>query len=694
MALILGIDIGGTFTDIVSVETSTREFILTKVPSTPRDFSQGFFNSIDKIMEMTEASAGDILRLAHGTTVSTNCIIEHKGSKIGVLTTKGFEDTLIIGRGTRSKMYSLFNDPETPVFLCDRQRFIGIDERVDYKGGVLRPLNEADVVEALDILVEREGVQAIAVVYLFSFLNPTHEIRTEQIIHERYPKMKVSLSSTINPMFREYERMCITCFNAYIGTEIESYINLLEEGLAKRGINVVLQVMQSRGGITNSTMCIEKPVVTLLSGPAAGVVGAMFVGKAAGGAASGRENLISFDMGGTSSDVSLIPKGKATLSLEGKIDRYPLRQSMMEVSTIGAGGGSIAWIDAAGVLKVGPQSAGSDPGPACYNRGGDEPTVTDASLVLGYLNPESFAGGAISLNLELSQKAIQERIAKPLDMDLYEAAAGIHRIVNNNMADQIRLVSVYRGFHPNDFSLIAFGGAGPVSAGRVSELLSMKEVIVPRNPGVLSAFGLLVADIEHEEVGTLVGQADKVDPEDITKKFRSLEKICEQKREGIGITSTNLDIMYSAEMRYVGQGYELEIPFPRFEDKLTKKIIQEVVRRFHSAHEAIYKHNAPDSPVEFVALRVVYRQTPFLIPKLREIASGAEGIPKFFRKAYFDEYPDCVNTPIYERSELGSGQIIKGPAIVEQEDTTIVIYPHYAVMVDKFGNLIMTRIND
>ena len=690
MALMIGIDIGGTFTDIVELDTKTGIHNVIKVSSTPGNFAQGFFHGLDKIMEKTGASAGNVTRLVHGTTVSTNCVIEHKGSKLGILTTKGFEDVLIIGRGMRSDMYDLFYEPEAPTFLCDRQRIMGIRERLGSDGNVVTPLNENDVVEAVDFLVKEQEVQAIAVSYLFSFMDRTHERRTEQIIRERYPKMKVSLSSTINPMFREYERVCITCFNAYIGTEMESYIRSLEEGLRKRNMDVVLQVMQSRGGITNSEICIEKPVITLLSGPAAGVIGSVFIGKACE-----RGNLISLDMGGTSCDVTLIKNQQPNLALEGRIDKYPLRQAMVDISTIGAGGGSIAWVDAANMLKVGPQSAGANPGPACYDRGSNEPTVTDASFVLGYLNPDTFGGGEISLKPELAKQAIQERLANQLGLDVYQTAAGIHRIVNNNMADQLCLASVYRAFHPKDFVLVAFGGAGPIAAGRLMELLSMKEIIVPMNPGVMSAFGLLVANIEHEEVGALLVPADEVDPKNITKEFARLETICEQKRDGVGITQTHLRILRSAEMRYSGQAYEIEVPFLEDESRITKEVVQNIVLRFHDFHKALHKHNIPDNPVEFVNLRVVYRQEPELVPELREIdfAPENDAIPKFYREAYFDDSQKFVETPVFERADLKAGHILKGPAIVEQADTTTVIYPYNVAKIDKFGNLIMEMIN-
>jgi len=688
MGLLVGIDIGGTFTDIVGLDTKTGGLTITKVLSTPNNFAEGFFNGLDKLLSLTGLSPSSVARLIHGTTVATNAITERKGAKIGILTTKGFEDVLIWGRQFRSDMYNLFLEPETPTFICDRQRIIGVRERLDPQGKILTPLNEGDVVEAVDFLVQREEVQAIAICYLFSFVNATHEKRTEQIIRERYPDVRTSLSSTINPRFREYERICITAFDAYVGPKMEDYIKALEKGLNKRKIDVVLQVMQSRGGITSARMCMEKPVVTLLSGPAAGVVGGAFFGKLCG-----RESVITLDMGGTTNDVAIVPQGKPHLSIEGKIDKYPLRQAMVDVTTIGAGGGSIAWTDPAGGLKVGPQSAGAEPGPACYNRGGQEATVTDSSLVLGYLNPDYFGAGEIKLNVELSQKAINDNVAKPLGLGYAEAAAGIQRVVNNNMADQLRLVSVYKGYHPRDFSLVAFGGAGPVSAGRLMEILGLKEVIVPISPGVLSAFGLLVADIEHEEVASFTARADQVDPKKLMEVFGELYSRCEEKRRGVGISETELHVFRSTEMRYVGQSYELGVPFPEGRGKITKEIIQDVVKRFHDVHQSVYQHCALDTPTEFIAFRTVFCQRPQPVPSVGQLKSGAESTPKGHRKAYYREYKEYVDTPVYERATLVRGQKLKGPAIVEQEDTTTIIYPNQVAEVDKWGNLSLTMAN-
>jgi N-methylhydantoinase A len=685
MALIIGIDIGGTFTDIAALDTNSGKHTATKVSSTPKDFSKGFFNGVDKILRITGAPPGDVLRLVHGTTVATNAILEYKGAKIGILTTKGFRDTLIVGRELRTEMYSVLFDPETPTFLCDRERILEIEERIDSQGNILTPLREEAVIKAVDDLVKKHGVEAIVVSYLFSFFNPAHEDRTGQIIQERYPNVRISLSHKLNPRFREYERLVITAFDAYIGPVMERYIKKLEEGVRQHRINIVLQVMQSRGGITSATMCTEKPVVTLLSGLAGGVIGGKFIGSLCG-----RGNVITLDMGGTSNDVALIYRNKVHLSLEGKIGKYPCRQAMMDVNTIGAGGGSIAWVDPAGGLRVGPQSAGADPGPACYGWGGEEPTVTDASVVLGYLNPEYFAAGELNLNQELAKKAIQKRVATPLSMDLEKAAAGIHRIVNNNMADQVRRISVYRGYDPRNFSLVAFGGAGPVAAGRLIQILGLKEAIIPPTPGVLSAFGLLAADIEHEEVVTYPAEASKVNPKDIEKILRRLEALCEQKREGVGISQTSLEVTHSTEMRYVGQSYELEVPFPEGRGEITQEVIQEVVKRFHGVHQSIYQHSKPNNPVEFIAFRTVFSQKPIPMPTLHKIGSGKKATPKGKRQVYFDENQRFVDTPLYERERLVPKQVIKGPAIVEQEDTTTVIYPDQKAVVDEWGNLIIS----
>jgi N-methylhydantoinase A len=688
MGLSIGIDIGGTFTDVIGMDTETRRIMSAKVSSSPQDFAEGFWKAVEKIVALFGASRSEITRMVHGTTVATNAIIQRKGAKIGILTTDGFRGTLIIGRSARPEMNNNFFDIPTPTFICPLNRIIGIKERISAKGDVVTRLDDTEVIRAVKYLVEREGVQAIAVCYLFSYINPTHEQRTRQLIQEQYPNVRISLSSVVNPRFREYERTVITAFDAYVGSTMEMYLRGLEGGLHKHQIETALQVVQSRGGVTSAEICIQKPVVTLLSGPAAGVAGGVFFGNLCG-----RENIITLDMGGTSNDVALIRDGKPFLTIESQLGNYPLRQAMISVDTIGAGGGSIAYMDPVGGLKVGPQSAGADPGPACYGRGGKDPTVTDASVILGYLNPDYFANGELKLYPELAREAIEKFVAAHLNTGVAEAAAAIHKIINNKMADQLRVVSVYKGYDPREFSLVAFGGAGPVMCGRLIKLLGMKEAIVPIIPGVLSAFGLLVANIEHEEVATLIVRAEEIDPEYITRVFRELENMCEGKRGEVGISSTELRIQRSAEIRYVGQSYELEVQFPERGVKITRDTINEVVKRFHDTHQRVYQHSLPERPVELVALRVVYWQEPEPRTRLNPIRDGLDrkAIPEGHKPAYFDEYSTFVKTPVYLRSNLTYGQILEGPAIVEQLDSTTVVYPGQKAAIDKWGNLIITR---
>ncbi len=684
MPVSIGIDIGGTFTDVVVLDDTTSGLRYAKVPSTPPKLVNGFVQGIEKILGIVGAPPEEIQRIAHGTTVGTNAILEGKGAVLGILTTAGFEDTLFIGRQKRSDMYNIFLDAETPTFLAQRRRIIGIEERMEPKGNPLIPLDEDGVRKAAERLVNEYGVEAIAVCYLFSFANPAHEQRTKEIILGRYPQIKVSLSSTVDPRFREYERLCLTAFDAYVRPVMERYIEEARTELKKRDIGAPLQIMQSRGGVTNEEAILEKTVSTLLSGPAAGVIGGTYIGVQ-----SGFPNVITLDMGGTSCDIALVEKGKPFIATEGKMGKYPLRQAMLDINTIGAGGGSIAWVDSGGGLRVGPQSAGASPGPACYGQGGEEPTVTDASLVLGYLNPAYFAGGAMSLDSASAKKAIETRIARPLSMDVLQGAAGIHKIVNNMMADELRLVSVMKGYDPRNFSLVAMGGAGPAHAGLLAEQASIARVIVPRSPGVLSALGLLVANIEHEQAKTYLAKAADVDICEIRAVFANLEELCSEKMERDKIASNPINVLRSAEMRYLGQSYEIEIPFP--EGDITTSAIERVIARFHEAHKRIYGHSDSQSPAEFVSLRVVYSQSPFT-EKL-DIQVSSQGSPghaaKEVRKAYFEKLGGLVDTPVYAREGLAPGVTLKGPAIVEQEDTTTVIYPGNEAYVDPQGNLII-----
>ncbi|RMF92505.1 MAG: hydantoinase/oxoprolinase family protein [Nitrospinota bacterium] len=675
----IGIDIGGTFTDIVCLKDERLFF--TKVPSTPGHPVASVTKGIQQILTLAECRPEAVERFIHGTTVATNAVLEHKGAVIGLLTTEGFEDVLEIGRQKRSKLYDLFFTAETPVFLAPKRLRIGIRERIDAEGNVLIPLHEQEVIDAVHHLVQRWGVESIAVCYLFSFQNPQHERRTRELIHRYYPQLPVSLSSEVDPMFREYERTCITAFDAYLRPVIARYIQQIEAELTQLRLRAGLHVMQSRGGITSAEVAKEKPVSMFLSGPAAGVLGGKFVAESAG-----FPHVITMDMGGTSCDVALIAEGKPLLSLEGKIESYPVRLPMIDVHTIGSGGGSIAWVDAGGGLRVGPQSAGAVPGPACYGQGGTDPTVTDASLVLGYLNPDAFAGGAFTLNRQAAEAAIA-KLATTLHLDLPQMAYGIHRVVNARMADAIRLVSIRRGYDPRKFALVLLGGAGPVHGGAVAPDLHISTLIVPPAPGVLSAFGLLVANIEHEHARAFVALADQVDLEAMRRVLQELDALGRRKMERDRVPLTDVHIAHFADMRYQGQSYELTVPL---EGALTTASIEKAVATFHQYHEQVYGHKSLEDPVELVSLRSVHT-FPLPVPRLRWNREGLslDAARRPPRQAFFPDAGGYVTTPVYERTKLPPGTELTGPAILEQPDTTVVVYPGQRARIDDLGNVLI-----
>ena len=683
MSITIGIDIGGTFTDVVSLDNESGELQYTKVNSTPPRLVDGFMKGADSVRSLASASFADVSRIAHGTTIGTNAILEARGSTIGILTTRGFEDVLTIGRQKRSDMYDVFIEPETPVFLAPRRRIMGIEERIYADGAVDVPLNEADVAAAVETLVTEHNVEAIAVCYLFSFANAAHEERTRDIILKAHPGLRVSLSSELDPRFREYERLCLTAFDAYLRPVLERYIKQIRDSLSESGVKARLHIIHSRGGITSDETILSNTVSTVLSGPAAGVIGGVHAGKL-----SDLTDLITLDMGGTSCDISLVDKGRPVLSSEGKIAKYPLRQPMLDINTIGAGGGSIAWVDGSGALRVGPRSAGASPGPAAYGMGGTEPTVTDASLLLGYLDPGYFAGGSMNLSVEKAEEAVRTNVAGPLGIDVLEAAHGIHTIVNSHMADEVRLVSVFRGYDPRNFSLVALGGAGPVHAGRLAQQTNIGKVLVPLNPGVLSAFGLLVANLEHERARTFRVKAVDAASAELQTAFDDLEAVCRSQMDRDAVPGRPVMTAKSVEVRYVGQSYELEVPLSG--DNVDDAAIAWVIEDFHTLHERVYGHRDSDDLVELVTLRVVLSQAPGRVPGGAALVTAEGGpSPRTTRKAYFPEAGGLIDTPIYDRDALGAGSVLQGPAIVQQLDTTTVVYPDTSASIDAHGNLII-----
>jgi N-methylhydantoinase A len=671
----IGVDIGGTFTDIVALDRAGR-LALTKVPSTPKDLLEGIGAAVTQVLALAGARPADVERCIHGTTVATNAILEQKGAVTAILTTEGFEDVLELGRMKRSRMYDLAMDPEVPTFLAPRRRRVGIPERLDARGRILVPLDE-DAVRAAVPALRAQAVQAIAVCYLFSFVNPAHERRTREIIAELAPEISVSLSSEVDPTFREYERLCVTAFDAYLGPVVKRYLAGLADTLRGLGVPGVPLIMRSRGGIVSAALAAQQPVTLFLSGPAGGVIGAAFAAER-----SGVSDFVSLDMGGTSNDVAVVRDGTPLLASEGAIGPYPVRTPMVDVNTIGAGGGSIAWIDAAGGLRVGPRSAGADPGPACYGRGGDEATVTDASVVLGYLNPARFAGGTLALDVAAAERAVAA-IGRRLGVDAVTAAAGIHRVVNARMADQIRLVTIKRGYDPRQFSLVVLGGAGPVHGAALAAEMGMAEVLVPEAPGVLAAFGLLAAAIEHHHARTLQAPTDAADLDAVNSCLAELDAAGRDRVREEGVAADHARVAYAADMRYVGQAYELEVPIAV---PVVRERMPEILAAFHAVHERVYGYARTQQPVEFVNFRAVHTYPlprPVVTPAARATGTLADA-RLGERRAYFGAF---VPTAIYERARLPLGARLAGPAIVEQSDTTTVIPPGVTALVDDAGNL-------
>jgi N-methylhydantoinase A/oxoprolinase/acetone carboxylase beta subunit len=675
----VAVDIGGTFTDVVAVDPATGRYHTVKVSTTPQRLVDGVRNGTLAALKRVAADTQDVARFVHGTTIGTNAVLERKGAVTGVLATDGFEDTLEIGRLKRTRMYDLYIDAETPVFLAPRRRRFGVVERVAADGTVVIPLDEESVRQAVRNLHD-QGVTAIAVCLLFSFRNPTHEETVRRLIYEVDPSMSVSLSSEVDPMFREYERTVVTAFDAYVRPVIQTYVDELTGELRRIGIEAPLQIMQSRGGITSAELVGRRPVSVLLSGPAAGVIGARHAG-----ALSGFHDVISIDVGGTSADVSLVESGRPLVSDEGMIDTYPLRVPMVDVTTVGAGGGSIAWIDSGGSFRVGPESAGAAPGPVCYGRGGTQPTVTDASLVLGYLNPASFAGGSIALDVDAARASL-ESFGSRLTMSGIEAAEGVHRVINSRMSDAIRLVSLKRGFDPRDFALVLLGGAGPVHGGRLAAELGIRTMVVPAVPGVLSALGLLVAAVEHDAVETYAVRADRTTLADVARAFTRLEARVAALMAADNVPAGEAVTSHSVDGRYAGQAYSLEIPVSDFTDD---GALERFSIAFHDAHQRIYGHANRTGSVELLNLRVVQGwELPSV--SLRPSAVAYVSTEATSRSGYFGECGGYVDVPVARRETLSPGMTLTGPAFVDQDDTTVVIYPAQRGVVDQVGNIVIT----
>ena len=674
----IGVDTGGTFTDLICRRDGYPDVVL-KVPSTPSEPSKAVMSGVRQILKAAGGEMSAVRRFVHGTTVATNAVLERKGAKSGLITTSGFADVLEIGRQMRTDIYELQLDPETPVFLAPGARRAEVIERISSEGEILQSLDENSLGNAIATL-RAEGVTSIAVCFLFSFLNPIHERRVRDIIEAEYPDISVSLSSDVDPAFREYERTVVTAFDAYTKPVLRDYLGELDAALSQNGVVAPLQVMQSRGGISAASTATKRPVRLFLSGPAAGVIGGSKVGQAAG-----ENNLITVDIGGTSCDIALVAQGRPLVSPEGRIDGYSVRVPMVDVNAMGSGGGSIAWLDAAGGLRVGPHSAGADPGPACYGRDGKFATVTDASIALGFLNPNYFAGGTVPLDRELAKQVIQDTIAAPLSMTIEQAALGIHQVVNAQMAEGMRQVSIRQGHDPRDFSLVPLGGAGPVHAIPLAEELSIDTIIIPRHPGVLSAEGLLVAPIEHEVSIGFPHDLDAVGINELKTRFDELDAQCAALMNAEADEVDNVEIIHAVDICYVGQSHYLDITV----DLSDAKPRASIYRDFIQAHEQVFGYST-ESPARIVNLRSIHRsQGPEVSVPITAERAGQDPLKE--RRSVIFGMGKNAEIDILDRLYLTVGSSIDGPAIIEQADTTTVLHVGWTATVIESGELILKK---
>jgi N-methylhydantoinase A len=685
----IGVDIGGTFTDLVWVDETTGGVRVSKLLTTPKEPAQAVEQGVVALLHDAASAPASVSTLIHGTTLATNAVIERKGAMAGLLTTAGFRDALEIGREGRYDMYDLFIDPPAP--LVPRHLRLEVTERVLADGGVLTPLDEESARAAVSALLAA-GVEAIAVSLLHAYRNPAHERALAALVSRMAPGLPVSCSSEVVPEIREFERTSTTVANVYVMPLMARYLDDLERKIHQLGITGNFYMMLSSGGIATPATAKRVPIRLVESGPAAGALAAARMARQAG-----EPRMLSFDMGGTTAKACVIDRGEPLVAREFEVaraDRFkkgsglPIRVPVIELIEIGAGGGSIARIDSLGLLKVGPESAGADPGPACYALGGAEPTVTDADLVLGYLDPAFFLGGRMRLDVEAARRAIEERVARPLGLSLTEAAWGIHRVVNENMAAAARIHGIERGKDLRAYPLFAFGGAGPVHGWQVGRVLKVPRVLVPFGAGAISAWGLLVAPLAFDFVRTAPQRLDAADWNGINLLFGEMEAEGGAILRAAGVSDADLTFRRSAEMRYVGQGHEVEVEVPP--GQLGASSLADLTSRFEAAYRALYSRTPMGVPIEALNWRLVVSGPT---PETSMSATDADTRPgtepiKRKRPAYFPEAGGYVETPVYDRYALRSGMRFEGPAIVEERESTTVIGPRARVAVDTRLNLL------
>lgn len=674
----IGVDVGGTFIDLMVSGNGHR--LLRKVLSDPTDRAGALLAGIEFAAEELGLSLRQFLerteRIIHGSTIATNALLTRGGACTALLTTAGFRDVLNMRRGVRSDLYDPKQAPPEP--LIPRQRIHPIAERVDGDGAVLESVDEESVAQAV-AAVRQAGVESVAVGFLFSFVNDAHERAVEERLRETLPDVHVSLSSEVLPEVRLYERLSTTAVNAYVTPVLAAYLETLDRRLADNGFRGRLLVMQSSGGVMGLDSAARFGVRSILSGPAAGpVAGLWYAGL------HGLSNAITTDMGGTSFDVCLADRGEVEVTKETEISGHRIALPMVAVHTIGAGGGSIVAVDERGLLQVGPESAGSTPGPVCYGRGGDRPTVTDADLLIGYLGAERFWGGRLRLDEDAAREAFRRHVAEPLGVDVVRAAYGVHQVVNANMVDAIREVSVRRGHDPRRFVLVAAGGAGPIHACAIARELDIGLVLVPREASVMCAAGQLLSDLRHDFVRSCVMSLDRLDQDAVEGHFRDLRRTATEALLAEGVPRHRIAVSSAADVRYVGQFSEVEVPVPEVE--MTETAVAALAREFHRIHESLNGYSMPEAASEVVNLRVVGRGLSDTEPMPARSGGGGTALTGR-RRAFFED--GFREVPVYDGHRLASGEDVAGPAIVEQATTTVVVPPEYRLTCDDYGNYLV-----
>jgi N-methylhydantoinase A len=686
----LGVDVGGTFTDFALVDDVSGKLSVNKCLTTPGDPSEAIMNGLRALLEKEGLQPSQIDVIVQGTTLATNALIERKGAKTALITTQGFRDILELRREVRYDLFDLFIEMPEP--LVPRDLRLGVRERIDKDGGIATELDESQLKELVNQLTG-QGVESVAVCFLNSYANSQHERRAGEIIAQHAPAVSVSLSSEVAGALREDERFSTAAINAYVGPLSERYLTNLSRKMAEVGFNGALFIMLSNGGLTTFENAKKFPVRLIESGPAGGTMAAVFYADLLH-----TGNLVAFDMGGTTAKISMVQEGKPALTATfeaARLRRFmkgsglPVMIPAIDLMEIGAGGGSIGWVDSLGLLRVGPESSGADPGPACYGLGGDNPTVTDAALVLGYLDPDYFLGGEMKLDKEKAMQALRKKIAEPLGLDAIDAAWGIHRVITENMASAARIHILEKGKDPRRFSLLAFGGAGPIHAWQTAKLVGSSRIISPLAAGVMSALGFLVTPVSNDFVRTYMCRLDEVDWQRANELLEDMERRGLEQVVAGGVAPSEITVTRTADMRYARQGREINVPLPN--GKLSAGSVATITQSFHSAYQELYSRHLTNVPIEIVSWKVL-TSGPRPTVQFRNVESGrnrSESALKGRREVYFAEYKGFSDCPVYDRYRMGPGFALDGPAVVEEKESTLVVGPGGKLKIDDYLNAIV-----